>query len=197
MANNPQELTSISLLVRARSHDSRAWQQLVDIYTPLVSHWCRSAGVSAGEINDVVQETFAAVVRGLPEFEHGGVGQTFRGWLRTIVKNRLIDRYRAQANQLPATGGSEHYRQLGQLRDPLSEPSADSEPFETGLVFRAAVDIIRSEFEAQTAEAFWLTTIEEVNPAVVSQQLNMTLNAVYKAKSRVLRRLREVLEGFE
>jgi hypothetical protein len=33
--------TSRSLLVRLNEHEEAAWDRLVELYTPLVCHWCR------------------------------------------------------------------------------------------------------------------------------------------------------------
>jgi RNA polymerase sigma-70 factor (ECF subfamily) len=196
-SESSQQATSMSLLIRAKAQDSAAWQRLVRIYTPLVLHWCHKSGVDGEDARDIAQETFTAVLRGLPSFKHGGQGDSFRGWLRTIVRHRLIDRHRKLEQQPLGAGGTEHHRQLAEVRDPLSDGGNHDEPIETGLVFQAALDIIRGEFEAATADAFWLTTIENQFPAEVAARLGITTNAVYKAKSRVLRRLREVLEGLE
>lgn len=189
--------TSLSLLVQARLQNAAAWQQLLQIYTPLVGHWCRQSGLPDEDIRDAIQETFAAVLRGLPTFEHGGAGQSFRGWLRTIVRHRLIDLYRARATTPKAIGGTDAQLRLGQLRDPLADDQDADNPVETGLVFRAALEIIQGEFEPATAQAFWLSTVEERPPVEIAAELNISVNAVYKAKSRVLRRLREVLDGLE
>ena len=50
---------------------------------------------------------------------------------------------------------------------------------------RCAAD--RFEFETATADAFWRTTIEDQSPIDVAADLGLTVNAVYKAKSRVRR----------
>lgn len=192
-----QQGTSLSLLVQARSHDAAAWQRLVQIYTPLVGHWCRKSGLNDEDTRDVIQETFASVLRGLPTFEHGGTGQSFRGWLRTIARHRLVDLYRTGRNNPPAVGGTEAHLKLNQVRDPLAEEDEAEHSVETGLVFRSALEIIQGEFEPATAQAFWLSTVEERPPVQIAAELGISVNAVYKAKSRVLRRLREVLEGLE
>jgi len=195
--------TSMSLLAGVRLHDAEAWRRMAGLYTPLVRYWCRKAGLADHALDDLVQETFAAVLRGLPNFQRSADGGSFRGWLRTIVRNKLHDHYRARRDHAAASGGTDAQLHLARLADPfgsdLDESSADDgrEVTETGLVFRAAVDLIRTEFETVTQQAFWLTTVEERPPADVAKELGITLNAVYKAKSRVLRRLREVLEGLE
>ncbi len=51
------------------------------------------------------------------------------------------------------------------------------------------------EFEAKTWQAFRLQVFEEARPKLVAAQLGMTVNAVLIAKSRVLKRLRELSRG--
>jgi RNA polymerase sigma-70 factor, ECF subfamily len=195
------QLTSMSLLAGVRLRDAEAWRRMARVYTPLVRYWCRQGGLAEDAVDDLVQETFAAVLRGLPTFERPSDGGSFRGWLRTITRNKLTDYHRARHDKAAAAGGTDAHLNLGKLADPLGADEGAAgdarETTETGLVFRAAVDLIRTEFETATQQAFWATTVEERPPADVAQELGITLNAVYKAKSRVLRRLREVLEGLE
>ena len=56
------------------------------------------------------------------------------------------------------------------------------------------MSLVRNEFAASTWAAFWQTTAEGRLPADVAADLGMTLQAVYKAKSRVLHRLRQELD---
>jgi RNA polymerase sigma-70 factor (ECF subfamily) len=60
-------------------------------------------------------------------------------------------------------------------------------------LYLRAVELVRGEFEVRTWQAFWLSTVEDRDPGVVGQELNMTPNNVRQARSRVLRRLREEL----
>ena len=50
---------------------------------------------------------------------------------------------------------------------------------------------MRGEFEDRTWQMFWLTAVEDREPADVAAGFGVTPVAVRKAKSRVLRRLRE------
>lgn len=202
-ATNSRQMTSLSLLDGVKLRDAEAWRRMVRVYSPLVRHWCRRGRLAEQHVDDLVQETFAAVLRGLPTFnknpsEARPQGGSFRGWLRTIVGRKLIDFARAHADSVAAGGGSDVQLKLAQAADPLSATNEDGEEaVETGLVFRAAVDLIGTEFELSTARAFWLTTVEDRSPDDVATELGISVNAVYKAKSRVLRRLREVLSGLE
>jgi RNA polymerase sigma-70 factor (ECF subfamily) len=72
------------------------------------------------------------------------------------------------------------------------ESQADPVTGMAGLV-RRALELIRRDFEEQTFRAFWRTAVDDRTAAEVATELGTTVDAVYQAKSRVLRRLREEL----
>ncbi|MBN2577934.1 MAG: sigma-70 family RNA polymerase sigma factor, partial [Pirellulales bacterium] len=77
-----------------------------------------------------------------------------------------------------------------------SEPSIESirsDAESAAWLSRRVLESIRAEFEPRTWEAFWRTTIDGQSPAHVAEDLAMTVPAVYMAKSRILRRLRQAL----
>jgi RNA polymerase sigma-70 factor (ECF subfamily) len=81
-----------------------------------------------------------------------------------------------------------------QIPDPAVGSSEDTGASdEAGLVFQRALELIRAEFEETTWQAFWRVSVEDQYPADVAADLGITTNAVYKAKSRVLHRLRHEL----
>src|SRR5262245_30078870 len=109
--------TSRSLLERARRRDRRAWEELIDLYAPLVYYWCRRAQLPEQDIPDIVQDVFRSVVTGIERFRKERTEDTFRGWLRTITRNKLIDHYR-RLDQLPqAAGGTDAKLKLDQLAE--------------------------------------------------------------------------------
>jgi RNA polymerase sigma-70 factor (ECF subfamily) len=54
---------------------------------------------------------------------------------------------------------------------------------------------MQAEFDERTWKACWQQTVEGRRAADVARDLDMTVNMVYLAKSRVLARLRQELEG--
>ena len=54
---------------------------------------------------------------------------------------------------------------------------------------------MKSDFEPATWQAFWRVVTQGESGVEVARDLGMSVNAVYVAKHRVLRRLREELEG--
>jgi RNA polymerase sigma-70 factor (ECF subfamily) len=187
--------TSVSLLARAQAHDPDAWRRLVDLYGPLVYHWCRRGRLGPEDTADVFQEVFGSVAQHLPAFHRDRAGDTFRGWLRTITSNKLRDLFRARQGQQPAAGGSEALRTLQAVPDPLA---AGDDPEEENLAswrVRQALGWIERDFEERTWRAFRLARLEGRDTAEVAAELGVSPAAVRKACYRVMDRLRQELEG--
>ena len=92
-------------------------------------------------------------------------------------------------------GGLTAQQQIMQIPE-LSEASFSTAAAEAdGLLPRRTLELIRAEFENRTWEAFRRTAVAREKPAHVADDLGMSVQAVYKAKSRVLRRLRAELDG--
>ena len=193
MADEPSEFTSPSLIAGAQASDPVAWQRLVKLYSPLMFSWCRRAGLSAHDAGDLLQDAWAAVSANLVRFDHQGPGATFRGWLYTIVRNKVRDFHR-RGESIQGEGGTEAQQRWQELPDREAEESrADPQTGETALL-RRAVSEIRGEFEERTFRMFWQTNVEGRPAGDVASEMGVTTDAVYQAKSRVARRLRAVYE---
>jgi RNA polymerase sigma-70 factor (ECF subfamily) len=189
---------SSTLLVRLREREPEAWERLAHVFGPVVYHWCRGAGLAPADAADVMQEVFRSVATGLPQFRRDRPGDSFRGWLTTITQNRIRDFFRRQAHRPEARGGTTFQVLVQNLPDEAADGISDfgqATDCERRGVLRRSLDLVQAEFEPTTWKAFWRTTVDDSPPADVAAELEMSLNAVYKAKSRVLRRLREELDG--
>jgi RNA polymerase sigma-70 factor (ECF subfamily) len=190
----PEELaTSPSLLGRVLANEPAAWNRLVALYAPLVWHWCRSSGLQEQDQADVFQDVFQAVAGHLEQFQRTAQG-TFRGWLRTITRNKVCDLFRRRQHEPVGAGGSDAQRWLDQQPGPglFDEDSQSEQAAEQGLIQRA-LGLIRPEFTERTWQAFWRTTVDDQAAADVGHDLGMSPGAVRVAKYRVLQRLREAL----
>jgi len=184
--------TSTGLLDRVRAKDAEAWRRLAQLYAPLVYSWCRHFDVRLEDTADIVQEVFVAVHSRIADFRHDRPGDTFRGWLWMITRNKIRDHHRASVKVFEAKGGTDAQRRLMEL--PESEPHVQDTT--SGIdksknLFLARLESVRAEFEQRTWDAFWRATIEEESTKDIAAELDMTVNAVRKAKCRVLRRLRD------
>ena len=190
--------TSRSLLRRARERDPQAWTRLTAVYGPTIYAWCRRSGLQASDASDVMQEVFQAVAQSLDKFRKDRPGDTFRGWLWTITRNKIRDFARAIAKHADAAGGSINQQLIEQLSDdaPTDPEDESGEKSHSELAHRA-VALMQSDFEETTWQAFWRVAVDSQSPQAVAEQLELSVAAVYMAKSRVLRRLRDELDGLD
>ena len=186
----PDSISS-TLLARVQAKRPEAWTRLVDLFGPVVYRWCRVSGVAPEDAADVVQEVFAAVAAHVGDFQRRDGNGGFTAWLATITRNKIRDHFRH--NSPRARGGTDARERLEQLPEPI-EPSDVAEA-DRGLP-RRGLELVRAEFENRTWEAFWRATVDGHAPADIAEELGMSVAAVYQAKSRVLRRLRQELGGF-
>jgi RNA polymerase sigma-70 factor, ECF subfamily len=189
----PLSATSSTLLDRVKARDEAAWRRLAKVYGHLVLYWCRCAGVPRQDCVDVSQEVFRAVAVNIDGFRRDQTGGTFRGWLRTITRSKVVDHFRRQHRQPTALGGTHAYEDF--LAIPDSDPGSllEAGDQEDAMLVSGALESIRNEFEDRTWQAFWRTTVDGQRTDAVAESLSMTPAAVRQAKSHILRRLREEL----
>lgn len=178
---------STTLIEGIRSQEPEAWKRLVRLYGPLIYHWGRSCGLQDHDAADVMQEVLRSVNQGIARFDHRQKNSSFRGWLWTITRNRIRDCLSEQNSRLRPLGGTDAYRHLQSLpQEPPGSP-------EDSRLSRSALEQIREEFAPHLWTAFWRTAIERDAVRDVAEDLGLSIWAVYKARARILRRLRDEL----
>ncbi len=181
-----------SMLVRLCIQEPEAWRRLVRLFYPLVRSWVQRLGVPGEDAADVAQEVFAVLARKITRFERDGGRNSFRGWLWGVTRNEALTHHRRQKRQVVAVGGSDAQRRFSELPDPDCEDNLlpeDTPTMRNELALRA-VTLLRTEFEERTWRAFWRTAVENQSTVDVAAELGLSVNSVYLARSRVLRRLR-------
>ena len=183
--------TRASLLLRlCDSEDHEAWVEFVTLYEPVVYRILRQHGLQDGDARDVMQELFLAVSRSVERWNPAKERGTFRGWLRRVARNLVINWLEQRGRRGVATGGSNLQAMLDIL------PAADvpdTVEFDRELrraMFHRAAEKVRGEVHEETWQAFWETAVAETSPADAARKLGMTVGAVRVAKCRVLARLR-------
>src|SRR5687767_1938398 len=180
--------TSISLLLRVRDpRDREGWARFVDLYAPLLFHWAKKCGLQQADAADLVQEVLSLLVQKLGQFDYDREG-SFRGWLRTVLMHKWQERHRKKVEAGWPEGS-------GSGLDPAVSDNvavlAETE-YREHLVHRA-LELMQAEFQPTTWKACWEFVVNGRSAAEVAAQLGTTVDVVYAAKSRVMRRLREEL----
>jgi RNA polymerase sigma-70 factor (ECF subfamily) len=183
--------TSATLLQRLLDHgDDDAWMRLTHLYAPLIRANLRRHLPQEADVDDLVQQVFTVVLKKLPEFRHSGRPGAFRAWLRGICVNRVRMFWRTRPATVPEAEAA-----LQQLEDPNSALSRQWDREHDEFVFRRALAMIEGEFKPPTWQAFCRLALDNAEPEVVAAELGLSVNAVYIARSRVLRRLRKEFDG--
>jgi RNA polymerase sigma-70 factor (ECF subfamily) len=181
--------TPPSLLERLHQTPEReAWQKFVEMYTPLLFAWTARLGLTGHDAADLVQDLFAVLVEELPRFRYDA-GKSFRGWLKTILLNRWRRQQRRRAAEKVVADAN-----LAEVPDADDIPEFEEEEYRRHVA-RRALALMQAEFQPVTWKACWELVVRDRPAAEVAAELGITTNAVYLAKCRVLRRLREELHG--
>jgi RNA polymerase sigma-70 factor, ECF subfamily len=187
--------TSISLLDRLKkaAPNSPDWDRLHGLYHPLIQAWLSQIAGPGHHCDDLSQEILIVVVREIPRFKRQRNG-SFRTWLRQITVNRCQAFFKTRKRQpLVGLGGSSDV--LADLQDPNSALSHQWDQEHDRHVFQHLLQLVKSDFEGATWEAFTRFALQGKSAAEVAAELKTTENAVLLAKSRVLKRLREEAGG--
>jgi RNA polymerase sigma-70 factor (ECF subfamily) len=185
--------TRPSLLVRIRDvQDGPAWSQFVEIYAPLIYGFCRKQGLQDADAADLTQDVLRAVSVAVRRLDYDPQRGTFRGWLFTVVRNKLRNLAAHRSRQVQGTGDTDW--QLLLQQQPAPEEAAHWEEDHERRLFAWAAAVVRQDVRDSTWQAFWLTAVEGKSGPETAASLGMTVAAVYLAKSRVMARLKEQIE---
>jgi RNA polymerase sigma-70 factor (ECF subfamily) len=187
-------VTRPSLLLRLRdTDDTEAWSQFVSLYTPLIFGHCKRHGLQDADAADVAQEVMRAVAAEMPQFQYDAARGKFRGWLLQTTRHRL-HKFLERRDRAPAPASEatlEHYLE----QEPGPDEQARWEQEYQQRLFDWAAGRARAEFQSATWEAFRLTAVESLSVKETAARLGISGGAVYIARSRVIARLRELIQS--
>nr|WP_286177301.1 sigma-70 family RNA polymerase sigma factor [Rhodopirellula sp. JC639] len=169
-----------------------AWSEFLEIYEPVIYRLARRRQLQDADAREIVQEVLLRVAAAIDRFDPEASG-SFRGWLSQTTRRVVVDRFRRLAATACPVGGQS---------DPFAEVADGSEnPFEVEFdlehrrqLFRCAAEHLQRELSATSWTAFWRTAVQGHPARVVASQLGISEGAVYVARCRVLKRIREFIE---
>lgn len=195
---------------------SRRWREFERAYRPMMEGFLakKFPGVEA---EDVVQETLASLAQALPEYVYEPAEKgPFHCYLTGILKNKATDALEAKSKRerrdvAYARGrldagevmqGTEDGIGEGEGREPAlavpgDAPGATREEWEQAVVSIAVGELRRERKEDRQWQAFWRTWLGEESMEAVAESLGMSRDAVYKARERMMARLREIVGRLE
>lgn len=189
--------TRATLLVRLRdSSDEDAWRQFVELYAQVVYRWYRRRGLQDADAADLTQEVLQAVAAGAGRLDYDPERGTFRGWLYGLVRHKLRDFFDRRCRHPPATGDVATFEILQAIPTADDEPEQWEREYQRRL-FSVAAEKARALVDDATWQAFWRTAVDGQLARDVAQALQMSVGAVYVAKSRVVARIKQYVAQIE
>lgn len=194
---NNSQMTRQSLVARlADGQDTDAWELFVEVYSPFVYGYLRRRGFQDADAADIGQEVLRTVSRSVAAFERRKRAGSFRRWLIAVAQSRSADFLARKNRQETGSGDTATLDMLHQHADSNGDEEMLEREYQASL-FRWAAENIRQDFQPATWGAFWQTYVEGQSCDKVAAGLEMTLGAVYVARSRVLARLKETIQQVE
>lgn len=180
--------THTTLLARlADGSDGDAWHDFLDRYGVLIRGCCVRRGMQAADAEDVTQEVLLSLTKAMPGFRYDPSKGLFRSYLKTVVMNAISRKSRQNpaAARLSEAGGG-----AGEADAPTDE---DWESEWRQYHMRRAMKQLESEFRESDRLAFRLYAVEGRAPGDVASELSISVESVYQIKSRIMRRLSEII----
>jgi RNA polymerase sigma-70 factor (ECF subfamily) len=189
----PQSLISMStpssdslLVARAQAGDQRALSELVRRHRPAIERVCRRLCKDPSQVEDVIQETYLAILRHLGSFR-GEAG--FLTWVYTIART-----YRGRASRSIARdrGRREVLARLGDSSPP-HDPTPDD--LVAGREMTHALELALTPLSAVDREIVIMRDIEGRSAAEIAIRVGLTVPAVKTRLHRARVFIRTQLDG--
>lgn len=188
------QITRLSLLVRIKDlSDTQAWSEFAEIYTPVLYGFLRRRGLQDADAADVTQEVFRSVARSIKGFDCDRQKGSFRGWLLTVARSKLMNFRASRQGQVLGSADTAVQRQLEAQPAAESEDDVWEQEYRRS-VFEWAVGQIRGHFQDATWQAFWQTSVEGKSTRDVAEALGMSEGAIYVARCRVLAQIKKKIQ---
>ena len=190
--------TSTYLLDGLKSPDNRTvWQQFVGRYRPMILKYACRLGLPDEDAEDAAQQTVLAFSTAYQNGKYDRAKGRLRHWLFGIARNEIRNAIRRR-----------HGREVQIVDQPSGtaffESLQDDDHFETlwdeewrQAVLHQCLDEVRDTFEPKTIEAFELFAWKGWPARRVATHLTISENAVFLAKHKILKRIRELLPQME
>jgi RNA polymerase sigma-70 factor (ECF subfamily) len=177
--------TRRTLLDRVRDPGDRvAWVEFHGLYAPLLLRYARALELPHDDAEEVRDACLALLVSRMKSFEYRPERGRFKSWLWRIVHDKVVDLQRRRTPQRADTETLE--RQV----DPASDPDERFEAAWREQELRRGLALALRGVSRSDARAFRRLLRGGDDVAAVGAELGLNSNQVYKAKSRVLARVR-------
>lgn len=198
MHESPGEwVTTTTILHQLRDErNDRAWERFVNRFRDPLVAFARRSGLSSADADDAAQETLVELARSLREGRYDRDKGRLSAWLFGIARRCVLRHRQREARSRERPFDDEASRTIDPPADEKSVKDLWNTEWER-WAWTACLERARAEFEPATLRAFLLVVQGERAAESVAEELGVPVKAVYNAKHRVLKRLRELRDELE
>ena len=183
--------THPSFLLRLRDRaDKLSWPEFHERYGHMLYRYARARGAGHADAEDVVQDVEMQLFQAIEGFEYDARRGRFRAYLRAAVIHALSRRADRAARQ-PIGLDPRAFNHLATQNEAVADEIWEAEWQLHRL--RWAVQSIAGEFEPVALKAFEIHVLAGCAVRETADKLGISKWRVYRARDRVLKRLKEKL----
>jgi RNA polymerase sigma-70 factor, ECF subfamily len=187
------ETTHPLLLARlGDQHDRAAWHEFCHRYGELIRNFARHQDLQPADCDDVLQDVLVALTTAMPGFRYDKSRGRFRSYLKTIALNAIFARRKARRREVAIDDVKSSAPGLA-VKNEAIERIWDLQWRQYHL--RHAMRQISAEFNEADRAAFTQYAINGLGAEETADALKMSVDQVYQAKSRILKRLSAIIEA--
>lgn len=177
-------------------HNVEAWRIFDARYRPLVLAYASRRGLRSADAEDLAQDALLAFAQAYRDEQYDRTRGRLRHWLGGIAHRRYVDLIRKRDRGIEVVRGEGKTAIYENLPDP-DEPDKIWEEEWEAHVLAICTERIRGEFGKQYWYVFEEYVLKNRSADEVARELDVTRNAVYVCKSKLLARVREIREALE
>jgi RNA polymerase sigma factor (sigma-70 family) len=192
--------TRPSLLFKLRNwEDDASWEEFYRLYRKLVYGFSRRSGLTHEESEEVTQDVFTRVAKTIQNFESNPDKGSFRGWLMTLARWRVTDKFRGRTQARRASGGPESEDRTSTV-ERIPDPAKAGEVWENEwrtTILDAAMERVARRTQAKHFQIFDLHIRQQWPVLRVSRELGVNAASIYLITHRLTKQLKAEVAKLE
>jgi RNA polymerase sigma factor (sigma-70 family) len=189
--------TNTQLLVGLRDPQNDAiWSEFVRRYQPVLLAFARRLGLNEPDAQDAAQDALMAFAAGYREGKYDPGRGRLRTWLYGIAANKIHDVQRQRPRDRLIADASNETAFLERVPDDHSMSEIWEAEWRRS-VLASCMEEVRREIKPSSMQVFELCVLQKRPVDETADRLGMSRDAVLKARTRVLSRIREIRARME
>jgi RNA polymerase sigma-70 factor (ECF subfamily) len=176
--------------------NTRLWSDFCGRYRPIVVRFAQRLGLNEEDAQDAAQEALLAFAEAYHAGRYDRQKGRLRTWLYSIASNKIRDLQRCRFRDKAVASPPDKTALIEQLPDDRTMSEYWEVEWQQSLV-RICIQQVRKQVKPSSMRVFELCVLKQRSVDEVAAELEMSRDAVLRARSRVLSRIRRVRRVLE